>query len=211
MEFYGEYYVQHNEVCKGWFEITGANTAKHCGIWHFRASYGAFVILRVSWTGKHTGNLEPRIRISNNYLDLSNTTSWLEIKRETSLNSAEREPSDGDELILFQNNRTRIIRAEIQNVARTNPLCWIGYNGKWKKFFCAQPVYRDKQMDAPGKHPVEWFGLLTTQQNLSTTICGLSVFSAKAGKFISAHLSSNFFYNGSTLRTCSSSKNRSSP
>jgi outer membrane receptor protein involved in Fe transport len=210
MDFYGEYY----DTAQGKFvrDDLKSNRFKYREAIHgvygtYEHSYGAFGYsagLRLEQVNI-TGNLVTKDSlISNNYFKIYPTLhlAYKLKKGELQLNYSRRvNRPDGDELNPFPEYQ------DPYNIRAGNPKLLpelthsVEFGYKWqneKISFVPSLYYRYKQNGFTQVNTrLNDSVLLTTQQNLSNDqSAGLElIFSVKAGKFLSANLSSNFFYN----------------
>ena len=210
MDFYGEYYdtTQHRFVK----DLTKSNRFKYNESIHafygtYQHSYGDFgysagLRLEESIINGHLVTKDSSFH--NNYFKLYPTLhlSYKLKKGELQLNYSRRvHRPEGDDLNPFPEYQ------DPNNLRAGNPKLLpeiihsveLGYKWQNKNFsFVPSLYYRYRQHGfTTVTIPLNDSVLLTTQQNLSNDkSAGLElIFSAKAGKFLSTNLSSNFFYN----------------
>ncbi|MBL0180803.1 MAG: TonB-dependent receptor [Chitinophagaceae bacterium] len=209
MNFYGEYYdtTQHKFVK----DIVKSNQflykefihAFYATYQHSYEKFGYEIGLRAEPVNINGNLVTKDSLISNNYFKIFPTVhlSYKIRNSELQLNYSKRvNRAEGDDLNPFPEYR------DPRNLRAGNPRLLpeiihsveFGYKWQNKNFsFVPSLYYRYKQNGfTTVTIPLNDTVLLTTQQNLSNDqYAGLElIFSAKAGKFFSANLSSNFFY-----------------
>ena len=210
MNFFGEYYdtAQHKfvkDIIKSnRFLYKEAIHAFYITYQHSYTKFGYSVGLRAEPVSINGNLVTKDSLISNSYFKIFPTLhlSYKLKNSELQLNYSKRvHRAEGDDLNPFPEYR------DPRNLQAGNPKLLpeiihsveFGYKWQNKKFsFVPSLYYRYKQNGfTTVTIPVNDSVLLTTQQNLSNDkSAGLElIFSAKAGNFLSANLSSNFFYN----------------
>ena len=210
MNFFGEYYdtakkfFVKDTVKSNRFLYNEAIHAFYITYQHSYTKFGYSVGLRAEPVYIHGNLVTKDSLISNSYFKIFPTIhlSYKLKNSELQLNYSKRvHRAEGDDLNPFPEYR------DPRNLQAGNPkllpeiIHSIEFGYKWqnKKFsFVPSLYYRYKQNGfTTVTIPVNDSTLLTTQQNLSNDqSAGLElIFSAKAGKFFSANLSNNFFYN----------------
>ncbi len=210
MDFYGEYYdtaqrkFVRDDLKSNRFKYSEAIHAVYGTYGHSYGAFGYSAGLRLEQVNI-TGNLLTKDSlISNNYFKIYPTLhlAYKLKKGELQLNYSRRvNRPDGDELNPFPEYQ------DPYNIRAGNPKLLpelthsVEFGYKWqneKISFVPSLYYRYKQ-NGFTQLTVRFNDsvLLSTQQNLSSDqSAGLElIFSVKAGKFLSANLSSNFFYN----------------
>lgn len=210
MDFYGEYYdtaqrkFVRDDLKSNRFKYSEAIHAVYGTYGHSYGAFGYSAGLRLEQVNI-TGNLVTKDSlISNNYFKIYPTLhlAYKLKKGEIQLNYSRRvNRPDGDELNPFPEYQ------DPYNIRAGNPKLLpelthsVEFGYKWqdeKISFVPSLYYRYKQNGFTQVNTrLNDSVLLTTQENLSNDqSAGLElIFSVKAGKFLSANLSSNFFYN----------------
>ena len=210
MNFFGEYYdtAQHKfvkDIIKSNRFLYNENIHAFYATYQYSYSkFGYAAGLRAEPVSLRSNLVTKDSLISNNYFKIFPTLhlSYKLKNSELQLNYSKRvHRAEGDDLNPFPEYR------DPRNLRAGNPKLLpeiihsveVGYKWQNKTFsFVPSLYYRYKQNGfTTVTIPINDSTLLTTQQNLSNDkSLGLElIFSAKAAKFFSANLSSNFFYN----------------
>ena len=210
MDFFGEYYdtAQHkfvkDIVKSNQFLYNEAIHAFYGTYQHSYTKFGYSAGLRAEPVSINGNLVTKDSLISNTYFKIFPTLhlSYKLKNSELQLNYSKRiHRAEGDDLNPFPEYRDpRNLRAGNPNLLpEIIHSVEVGYKWQNKTFsFVPSLYYRYKQYGfTTVTIPINDSTLLTTQQNLSNDkSLGLElILSAKAGKFFSANLSSNFFYN----------------
>ena len=210
MDFYGEYFdltqnrFLKDDIKSNRFTYSEAIHAVYGTYQHSYGSFGFSAGLRLEQVNINGRLVTKDSLISNNYFKIYPTLhlAYKLKKGEVQLNYSRRvRRPEGDDLNPFPEYQ------DPYNIRAGNPKLLpevthsveFGYKWQNEKFsFVPSLYYRYKQNGfTQVNYKLNDSVLLTTQQNLSNDqSTGLElIFSAKAGKFLSANLSSNFFYN----------------